>query len=195
MRLTLISLSKCAIKSFSKWCWSKIRKNTTFSIFSLFCYRMTDVTIIETSTNEEALELDHDYCNVTIAYIIQQDEENETAPEYNSLREFAKCDACRKSRTKVTLPNSLLNLTSSKDDGRTCDFCGDTMEESIVGKQKPPSQEQSEKKRIYVKCSKCEKIVLKESLTKHIQDIHDQTNKLKCHLCDKILSGTFSLKV
>ena len=154
---------------------------------------MTDVTIIETSTNEEALELDHDYCNVTIAYIIQQDEENEIAPEYNSLREFAKCDACRKSRTKVTLPNSLLNLTSSKDDGRTCDFCGDTMEESIVGKQKSSSQEMSEKKRIYVKCSKCEKIVLKESLTKHIQDIHDQTNKLKCHLCDKILSGTFSL--
>ena len=157
---------------------------------------MTDVTIIETSTNEDALELDHDYCNVTIAYIIQHDDENEIASQDNSLREFAKCDVCRKSRTKVTLPNSLLNLTSSKDDGRTCDFCGDTMEESIVGKQqKSQSQEQSDKKRIYVKCNKCDKIVLKESLTKHIQDIHDQTNKLKCHLCDKILSGTFSLKV
>ena len=154
---------------------------------------MTDITVIETSTNEDALELDHDYCNVTIAYIIEHDGQNEVAPLDNSLREFAKCDACRKSRTKVSLPNSLLNLTSSKDDGRTCDFCGDTMEESVVEKQK--SQEQSDKKRIYVKCNKCDKIVLKESLTKHIQDIHDHTNKLKCHLCGKILSGTFSLKV
>ena len=40
----------------------------------------------------------------------------------------------------------------------------------------------------------CEKVVLKESLSKHIQDIHEKSNKMKCEICSKILAGPFSLK-
>lgn len=47
--------------------------------------------------------------------------------EHRETRKFAKCEACRRSRTKVMLPNSILRLTSSKNDGRTCDFCGAVM--------------------------------------------------------------------
>ena len=43
-------------------------------------------------------------------------------------------------------------------------------------------------------CSICEKVVLKESLSKHIQDIHEKSNKMKCEICSKILAGPFSLK-
>ena len=43
-------------------------------------------------------------------------------------------------------------------------------------------------------CSICEKVVLKESLSKHIQDIHEKSNKMKCEICSKVLAGPFSLK-
>lgn len=51
-----------------------------------------------------------------------------SSAETSKSREFAKCDSCRKSRTKVLMPNSLLNITTSKNDGMTCDFCGDIMD-------------------------------------------------------------------
>ena len=37
-------------------------------------------------------------------------------------------------------------------------------------------------------------VVLKESLTKHERDVHEKTNKRKCDICSKVLSGSFSLK-
>jgi len=37
-------------------------------------------------------------------------------------------------------------------------------------------------------------VVLKESLTKHMRDVHQKTNKRQCHICCKVLSGPFSLK-
>jgi hypothetical protein len=40
------------------------------------------------------------------------------------LKQFSKCDKCRRSRTKVLVPNSILSVTFSKNDGVTCDFCG-----------------------------------------------------------------------
>ena len=60
-------------------------------------------------------------------YDIFSNSNNSRSSETKS-REFAKCDSCRKSRTKVLLPNSLLNITTSKNDGMTCDFCGDIMD-------------------------------------------------------------------
>jgi hypothetical protein len=42
----------------------------------------------------------------------------------NFLKQFSKCDKCRRSRTKVLVPNSILSVTFSKNDGITCDFCG-----------------------------------------------------------------------
>lgn len=121
-----------------------------------------------------------------------------SSAETSKSREFAKCDSCRKSRTKVLMPNSLLNITTSKNDGMTCDFCGDIMDSKNLmiveeGKRHKPIS-QSDKKRNYVVCSICEKVVLKESLSKHIQDIHEKSNKMKCEICSKILAGPFSLK-
>lgn len=37
-------------------------------------------------------------------------------------------------------------------------------------------------------------MVLKESLVKHVRDVHELSNKKKCHICNKVLSGPFSLK-
>jgi hypothetical protein len=37
---------------------------------------------------------------------------------------FSKCDKCRRSRTKVLLPESMLSVARGKNDGLTCDFCG-----------------------------------------------------------------------
>jgi hypothetical protein len=50
------------------------------------------------------------------------------------------------------------------------------------------------KKRNYVYCGECGKVVLKESLGKHVQDVHEKSNKKACHICQKVLSGPFSLK-
>ena len=46
-------------------------------------------------------------------------------------RKFAKCESCRKSRTKVLLPKSVVHFTTSKSDGKTCDFCGDVMTSTL----------------------------------------------------------------
>ena len=46
----------------------------------------------------------------------------------------------------------------------------------------------------YVSCGECGKVVLKESLPKHTQDVHEKSNKLVCKFCNKTLSGPFSLK-
>lgn len=50
------------------------------------------------------------------------------------------------------------------------------------------------KKKDYVYCSECGKVVLKESLVKHVRDVHELSNKKQCHICHKVLSGPFSLK-
>ena len=49
--------------------------------------------------------------------------------------------------------------------------------------------EESKKERERVSCEICGKVVLKASLTRHIQQIHDKSNKLTCHLCQKVLSS------
>ena len=75
-----------------------------------------EITIEERSTPTVP---EHDYCSNDAKGITKRN-----VP----TREFSKCDSCRKSRTKVLLPNHLINITSGKKDGKTCDFCGDIME-------------------------------------------------------------------
>ena len=132
--------------------------------------------LIVQGLNDDVLQ-DHDY-SLT-----------DTANQEKVTKEFAKCDECRKSRTKVFLPNSLLLITDGKNDGKTCDFCGAVMEEVAIHKSK-----KSVKKKNYVQCEECDKTILKDSLLKHIQDVHDKSNKVQCSICDKFLAGPFSLK-
>ena len=68
---------------------------------------------------------DHDY---SLTFDQSADEE-EGAPR--TVKKFAKCDACRKSRTKVLVPTSMISVTESKNDGKTCDFCGNVMNSSV----------------------------------------------------------------
>ena len=108
--------------------------------------------------------------------------------EQKVTKEFAKCEECRRSRTKVLLPNSLLLITDGKNDGKTCDFCGSVMI------QEPKKSTKKGKTRNYVDCDFCCKTVLKDSLPKHIQDVHEKSNQVQCNICEKILAGPFSLK-
>ncbi len=39
-------------------------------------------------------------------------------------KRFSKCDSCRRSRTKVVLPDAVKHVAAGKNDGITCDFCG-----------------------------------------------------------------------
>lgn len=119
-------------------------------------------------------------------------------------KKFAKCEECRKSRTKVILPESMMNIASSANDGKTCDFCGVIMDNSMPcilpykfeGRRNSriDNEFSKGKNKVYVACKKCGKVVLKESLTKHIQDVHEMSNKLECPTCKKVLAGPFSLK-
>jgi len=145
---------------------------------------------------------EHDYCIPTTEIRVS----NEDLEKNKSVtRKFAKCETCRKSRTKVELPKSVLHLTTSKNDGKTCDFCGDVMEkmspillpnkfEGRRGSRGDKNQDIGRKDKKYVSCTKCGKIVLKESLSKHTQDVHEKSNKRVCQICKKSLSGPFSLK-
>ena len=121
---------------------------------------------------------EHNYC------IIKQEI---SKPEM--IKTFAKCEKCRKSRTKVHVPTSF--VPTSKDDGKTCDFCGDVMVKPFL--ESPPLKKKSKAKE-FVKCSTCEIVLQKESLAKHIKDMHEKTNKVSCKICGKILAGSFSLK-
>lgn len=49
--------------------------------------------------------------------------------ENHFTKKFSKCDMCRRSRTKVLVPTTLLSITHGKDDGVTCDFCGAVMKQ------------------------------------------------------------------
>jgi hypothetical protein len=50
---------------------------------------------------------------------------NEDAPEKGRFQKnFSKCETCRRRRTKVRVPTSVLSVTYSRNDGITCDFCG-----------------------------------------------------------------------
>eukprot|EP00095_Tigriopus_kingsejongensis_P012699 maker-scaffold22_size673200-snap-gene-5.43 protein:Tk12699 transcript:maker-scaffold22_size673200-snap-gene-5.43-mRNA-1 annotation:"phosphomevalonate kinase-like" len=122
-------------------------------------------------------------------------------------KKFAKCDKCRRSRTKVLVPNSLLSIASGKNDGMTCDFCGTIMSQNAPqtlpnvfegrrGSKGGDSLKECSKtkQKVYVYCGECSKVVLKESLSKHMKDVHNKTNKRPCKYCDKVLSGTFSLR-
>lgn len=127
-------------------------------------------------------------------------------------KRFSKCDRCRKSRTKVLVPNALLSVATGKNDGVTCDFCGEvmnvaepaTLPDVFEGRRgskggdlrngEDSSGGTKRRDRSYVYCGMCGKVVLKESLNKHVRDVHHKSNKVKCELCNKVLSGTFSLK-
>ena len=69
---------------------------------------------------------EHDYC-IPIKAVKHFEY---TKKEYVT-RKFAKCEMCRKSRTKVLLPKSVVHFTTSKNDGKTCDFCGDVMTSTL----------------------------------------------------------------
>ena len=107
---------------------------------------LTCILVAVGNTSGKVEETEHDYCKIIPAedfctgpIILEKNDEKVdefnifSSSKNNSVvtsksREFAKCDSCRKSRTKVLLPNSLLNITTSKNDGMTCDFCGDIMD-------------------------------------------------------------------
>ena len=69
---------------------------------------------------------EHDYC-----IPIKEVRYFEHAKKDYVTRKFAKCESCRKSRTKVLLPKSVVHFTTSKSDGKTCDFCGDVMTSTL----------------------------------------------------------------
>ncbi len=153
------------------------------------------------------------------------DSGNETTPA-GFTKKFSKCDKCRRSRTKVLVPDWLLSVAHGKNDGVTCDFCGDVMHQPqprtlpgvFEGRRgskggggefpRLPKHEEDEaesvgqknmkkrksKKKNYVYCGECGKVVLKESLMKHMRDVHELSNKKQCNVCGKTLSGPFSLK-
>ena len=128
--------------------------------------------------------------------VLQDHDYSMTESNFNHekvTKEFAKCDECRKSRTKVFLPNSLLLITDGKNDGKTCDFCGAVMDIEVMHDNPKKAKRQKSHKN-YVKCDECGKTVLKDSLMKHIQDVHDKSNKVQCPICQKSLAGPFSLK-
>lgn len=142
---------------------------------------------------------------------VKEDVENEATAEGDVVaKKFAKCDKCRRSRTKVLVPKSLLSVTVSKNDGVTCDFCGDvmgqatpqTLPDMFEGRRGSkggdykgdPKKLTMRRKKNYVYCGECGKVVLKESLTKHLRDVHEKSNKRRCTICNKLLSGPFSLK-
>lgn len=128
--------------------------------------------------------------------VLQDHDYSMTESNFNHekvTKEFAKCDECRKSRTKVFLPNSLLLITDGKNDGKTCDFCGAVMDIEVMHDNPKKTKRQKSHKN-YVKCDECGKTVLKDSLMKHIQDVHDKSNKVQCPICQKSLAGPFSLK-
>ena len=128
--------------------------------------------------------------------VLQDHDYSMTESNFNHkkvIKEFAKCDECRKSRTKVFLPNSLLLITDGKNDGKTCDFCGAVMDIEVMHDNPKKAKKQKSHKN-YIKCDECGKTVLKDSLMKHIQDVHDKTNKVQCPICQKSLAGPFSLK-
>lgn len=146
----------------------------------------------------------------------EEGDASNNANENLFTKKFSKCEKCRRSRTKVLVPNSLLGITHGKNDGVTCDFCGDVMDEAqpvtlpdvfegrrgSKGGEKPSNSPESKssnsqnknKRKNYVYCGECGKVVLKESLTKHMRDVHELSNKRKCQICGKMLSGPFSLK-
>ena len=128
--------------------------------------------------------------------VLQDHDYSMTESNFNHkkvIKEFAKCDECRKSRTKVFLPNSLLLITDGKNDGKTCDFCGAVMDIEVMHDNPKKAKKQKSHKN-YIKCDECGKTVLKDSLMKHIQDVHDKSNKVQCPICQKSLAGPFSLK-
>ena len=69
---------------------------------------------------------EHDYC-----IPIKEAKCFEYTKKDYVTRKFAKCETCRKSRTKVLLPKSVVHFTTSKSDGKTCDFCGDVMTSTL----------------------------------------------------------------
>lgn len=124
-----------------------------------------------------------------------------------SVTTFSKCSKCRNSRTKVV--NTPLHffqheLDSNFSKGDRCDFCGDLMPPHLNAKntnaaQRTPKKTHfkglgSKKTGDYVSCDSCSKIVKKESLVKHMKDMHEMSNKKICTLCGKVLCGNFSLK-
>ena len=75
---------------------------------------------------------EHDYCIRKSIIIRSNDYEfAKNLKQTSTMRKFAKCETCRKSRTKVLLPKSVLHLTKSKNDGKTCDFCGAVMKSTM----------------------------------------------------------------
>lgn len=77
--------------------------------------------------HEPVAQDDHDYCQ-------QRQDTSEFVTTVITTRTFAKCENCRKSRTKVMIPESLIDsLPDSKDDGKTCDFCGAVVKPSNDG--------------------------------------------------------------
>jgi len=120
---------------------------------------------------------------------------------------FSKCPKCRNSRAKVV--NTPLNffqheLTSNFNKGQKCDFCGDSIPSTSNSKNKNDDERpqkktclknvKTKKNSDYVSCESCSKVVKKESLLKHMKDMHENTNKKICTLCGKELCGNFSLK-
>ncbi len=104
---------------------------------------------------------------------------------------FAKCEKCRKSRTKIRLPSSILALKMGQNDGKTCDFCGIVIE----GQQQTAKIVKKEKKaKKRVPCPQCHKEIFQESMSKHIRDVHTNVSRVECDICHKELAGTFSLK-
>ena len=139
---------------------------------------------------EDVVNLDHDYCVRSVnpkdlpylkTNIVEKVEEDED--EENISKQFSKCDRCRRSRTKVLVPNSLLCITNGKNDGVTCDFCGDIMAQvqpqtlpdvfegrrgSKGGDLNNPNRNIKRKKN-YVYCGECGKVVLKGQFTHRIR--------------------------
>ena len=77
-------------------------------------------------SNDAHFVKEHDYC-----IPIKEVKCFEYTKKDYVTRKFSKCETCRKSRTKVLLPKSVVHFTTSKNDGKTCDFCGDVMTSTL----------------------------------------------------------------
>lgn len=190
--------------------WSNIFYTFSFQVFGL-----PDDERMATITEKDLLLnplIWHDYC------LKESDKRGDLRDVRVLTKTFSKCDQCRRARTKVTAPKSLVDLKQGKNDGVTCDFCGAVMStrssnkkkldqahaDAVAGLTQLGSTEKVSipqellqprlRKSNLVECGICHKVVLKESLIKHIKDIHELSNKRQCPICMKVLSGQFSLK-
>jgi len=117
-------------------------------------------------------------------------------PVNEVVKKFSKCYKCRNRRTKaeVNFEKGLSVVMDMPKNKNQCDFCGDLLSKYIGDnkKKRVPPKKQVENE--YISCEKCSKIIKRDSLVKHMRDIHEKSNKKSCPHCNKELCGSFSLK-